>query len=299
MRRTLRTLAALAIRGARRLDHRSLRTARFDVLGQSQRYAMVATGHEDFVVLTADQVISRHVFVNGGFEFGTFEKVMSILGGGQLQTLIDVGANIGTICIPALKRGLAATAVAIEPEPRNYRTLVANVYINELEKQVALHNLAMGAQDNQTLEFEISPDNGGDHRVRVSRVDGTYAETKRALISVQSRRLDDIAPPFDPAKSLLWIDVQGFEGHVLSGATKTLRTGIPVVVEFWPYGMKRADCYPALRTAVQAYRSFYDLSEARPKPVALTAESLDRLYAALGEDGRHTDLLLTNTLSAQ
>jgi hypothetical protein len=43
---------------------------------------------------------------------------------------------------------------------------------------------------------------------------------------------DDIA--------IVWIDVQGYEGYVFAGARTLLATGVPVVSEIWPYGIRRA-----------------------------------------------------------
>jgi hypothetical protein len=37
---------------------------------------------------------------------------------------------------------------------------------------------------------------------------------------------------------LVWMDVQGHEAHVLAGAT--CLAGVPVVTEFWPFGLRRA-----------------------------------------------------------
>ncbi len=46
-------------------------------------------------------------------------RAVSLLGRRGLTSLIDIGANIGTICIPAVKCGLFDRAIAIEPEPLN------------------------------------------------------------------------------------------------------------------------------------------------------------------------------------
>jgi len=39
---------------------------------------------------------------------------------------------------------------------------------------------------------------------------------------------------------LVWIDVQGHEGQLLSGASALLERRLPVVMELWPYGLRRA-----------------------------------------------------------
>jgi hypothetical protein len=91
---------------------------------------------------------------------------------------------------------------------------------------------------------------------------------------------------------LIWSDTQGFEGHVLAGATIALRSQPPLVLEFWPHGMKRSQCYPLLKTFLieNGYNVFYELRD-KPSPVALTAQSLDCLYAEQGEEG-FTEILV-------
>jgi hypothetical protein len=64
-----------------------------------------------------------------------------------------------------------------------------------------------------------------------------------------------------------------------------------VVMEFWPYGIRRAEAYPALREAVLKYTRLYDLS--RIKPEAISPKSIDSLYTELGETGASTDILLS------
>jgi FkbM family methyltransferase len=294
LRRAVKGIIHAYLSLAKRLETPPWLYMRFEALARSQDFALVHNGSETFVVLTADRTISRAVFVSGEFEFATFTKVLSLLRTDRVATLVDIGANIGTICIPALVRGLAGAAWAIEPEPRNYRALTANVYLNSLEDRVKLLNLACGSRD-ETLQFELSPDNSGDHRIRISTETGTYGEATRKITSVQSRRLDDIVPILDPNSTLVWMDVQGFEGHVLSGATRVLASGVPVVLEFWPYGMKRTQCYPLVRSSLGSYKSFYDLSEAQPRAMPLSEQALDKLYEGLGEGGKHTDLLLVPT----
>lgn len=40
--------------------------------------------------------------------------------------------------------------------------------------------------------------------------------------------------------SLVWLDVQGHEGHFFLGARRLLSSGIPVVTELWPYAVLRS-----------------------------------------------------------
>ena len=208
----------------------------------------------------------------------------------KLETLIDVGANIGTVCIPAVKRGLAANAIAIEPEPLNYRVLVANIFLNGLADKIKTYHLALGSEDNQTLELELSAGHSGDHRIHVANETGTASSGK--ITSVKSETFDSVVPAVDRNSCLVWMDTQGYEGIILQGAQNIIRAQVPMVVEFWPEGMKRMRSYPALKEALLNYSEYYDLSDEHTRPVPITQKSVDALYEGLGETGQWTDVLL-------
>jgi hypothetical protein len=113
-------------------------------------------------------------------------------------------------------------------------------------------------------------------------------EEARATVRVPSLKLDDVAQPTKGCKELIWVDVQGYEGYVLAGATQWLAAGVPVCTEFWPYGLKRSGSFDMLKVAVGGYRGFYDLDNVdKLRPIG----DLDALYHAVGEDGSWTDVL--------
>lgn len=100
-------------------------------------------------------------------------------------------------------------------------------------------------------------------------------------------------PDLKPEGTLIWMDTQGFEGHILTGASKALAKRTPLVIELWPYGMKRAGLFSSLKAALLQtnYESFYNLSKTNEK-LALTHDALGAIYVSLGEFGNFTDLLI-------
>ncbi len=252
-------------------------------------------GPESFVVSCKDRVIGRRLFASGQFEFENFETMLPLLGTTfQRKCLIDIGANIGVICIPAVKRGLFERAVAIEPEPNNYSLLVANIHINGLADRIDPRNCALGDGSVKELEMGICEDNSGDHRIRSATASGGDGLSSRKTISVPCLTLDETVGMIEPNSTLIWMDTQGFEGFVLAGATKLLRTNPPLVVEFWPHGWEQSGCFDAFKQAIHAagYRWFYDLSKPAERR-AITADAFDRLYHQLGFNSQSfTDLLI-------
>jgi FkbM family methyltransferase len=264
----------------------------FGLLAPEQEYTVATDGEEAFVVMTSDQVISRLLYTDGNVFLPRLYRVLQLLGPGfQLETLIDVGANIGIVCIPAVKRGLARKAIAIEPEPRNFRLLQANLHLNGVADRIAAHHLALGAEWEGLLRFELSPDNSGDHRVSVSTEKGLYAELDRRTILVPARRLDDVVPDVDPRTSLLWMEAQGYEAPILRGAARAVQRRVPVLVEFCPYLLQRTGGLEGLRDVIGSYQRLFDVSRPEAGALPATAATLDSLRARLGEAGAYTDVL--------
>ena len=197
----------------RKIDSEIIRSADFDALDPAREFSIATYGPEKFVVINSDKAISKMLFVNGSFDFEKVEKAISIVrsqdNNFRLEMLIDVGANIGTVCIPAIKRGLATRAIAIEPEPLNYRVLVANIYLNDLADKIVTHNLALGCENNQIVELELSSSNSGDHRIRTGDKSEIHSGLIRSTVAVKCETLDKIIPAIDRSSCLIWMDTQG------------------------------------------------------------------------------------------
>ena len=204
---------------------------------------------EHFVVATADKVIGRELFLHGEFDFAKLQTALAIIereGLPRPQHLIDVGANIGTIVIPALARGLMQSATAIEPHPTNLRLLRANLALNGLSERVRVLAQAVGAESGASLFLTESSSNSGNHSIG------------RTGLPIPSSRLDDVECPRDGA--LLWMDIEGYEGHALRGAPNLLAAGIPVVCEFNPSFLTKSKGLIFFEDALKGRRIF-DLSE--------------------------------------
>lgn len=194
-------------------------------------------------------LIGKYLYVKRQHEEHEIQAVLKLLRekgflgpDGATGMLLNVGANIGMTTIALMKNGCAARALAIEPAPENFRLLVKNIEQNGMSARIKPYRLAMSSRDGE-LEFELSPDNSGDHRIRQTTIPGAYREQERRVITVPATTLDQFMeslPAEDRDISLIWADIQGHEGHFFRGARRTLARGIPTVSEFWPYGIERS-----------------------------------------------------------
>ena len=242
--------------------------------GQSGRY----------LVESRDMILGRLAFESRGFDEEKLRQVIDRVG--VRGTFVDVGANVGVTTIPAVCRFGYSRVIAVEPSPDNLRLLRAVLALNDIADMVQVVSAAASGERG-VMQLELSPDNSGDNRIRMTEDDGIFAERDRATVDVDVVTLDDL--DVDPSDvGLLWIDVQGHEGHVLSGASRLMAQRVPTVIEYWPYALQRANGLELLHTIiVNNFRTFTDLATGERHPVAAIFKLVE---AYPGQS--HTDLLL-------
>lgn len=97
------------------------------------------------------ETIGFELFVNGCYEIETIQFLIKTLP--KNSNIIDVGANIGAICIPLAKCRSDIKIFAIEASPMVYKYLEYNIRCNDLEKQISCYNMAVSNVDKQNLKF--------------------------------------------------------------------------------------------------------------------------------------------------
>ena len=233
--------------------------------------------NENFILQSNDQVIGRTVYATKKpFDFDKLTKVLKILNLKKNELLIDVGANIGTICIPAIKRNLFNKAIVFEPEPLNYSLLISNIIINGCYNKISAHNIALGSKNREKLNLQLDDHNKGNHRIIIN----SKIKLKKNIV-INSHKLDSFIKNVNSLSTLVWIDVQGYETQVLLGAKKLLNKKVPVCVEFSPTFLekKKYDIFKKMFIK-NGYNYFYNLNLPLKK-IALNNESINNLYKTL------------------
>ncbi|MGH9359172.1 MAG: FkbM family methyltransferase [Terriglobia bacterium] len=252
-----------------------------------RRDITVSTANGLLTVDSKDWLVGKYLYVRREHETAEMHKAVNLLrqGGflGRSELLLNVGANLGMTCIGAIKLGYFKRAVAFEPEPNNYRLLRHNARQNGLQSQIACFQIALSSTEG-TMEMELSEDNSGDHRLRSSAKPGFFREEKRRTVAVQVKTLDSViacdARIQAERVDLVWIDIQGHEGHFFQGAQAFFSRTVPVVSEFWPYGMERAGTSPASFCAIAArlFTHFYVISDGVKRPISEVADLFDAYH---------------------
>ncbi|HXS99148.1 MAG TPA: FkbM family methyltransferase [Elusimicrobiota bacterium] len=218
---------------------------------------------------------------------------------------IDVGANIGLTTIP-LARARHVECHAFEPEARNNAFLRKNVIANRVGDRVRTYDFALSDADAE-LVFELASDNMGDHRVRAAGPaevrtgePNRYGEHLRETTVVQGRRLDGILDVSTLRRPLVMkLDAQGSEVKALRGAPRLLHELDALIVEFWPYGLRRlGDSPEELIELVRGFPFGAVLSGPEAAAGLRPAEEALALMRALGErkdDPGWLDVVFTRT----
>ncbi len=178
-----------------------------------------------FIIFGKDKFISRETYINGPHDYDLLKKSKVLLSK-KIKYLIDVGANIGTFCIPPVKDGIIDKCIAIEPVSKVYKILNTNIILNEIEKKVVTYNYVISDNLKENLSLSLNQNNYGDNKFRVNK------HKKKKKDNFKIVKLNSFINHFDVKKLLIKIDVQGFEDKVLISGDKFILKKVPFIIEF-------------------------------------------------------------------
>jgi len=277
-------------------------------------YLAVEAGGATFLIATDDRGVDRHLFLKQARpEFRVLSRavgMVEILTGEEAiagRQLVDVGANIGTTTVHALVSLRFGSAVSCEPHEESFRLLMANVALNGLVDRVRPLRVAVSNGAGRA-QLAVLKGRMGASWIAVDRDKIRKAQAARAepaeigVVDVETVTLDGLtdAGLIDRERlGMVWIDVEGHEGHVLEGAGTLAERGVPIVLEFHPRGLaERGDAARVHSLAEQCYTHFVDIRRPRPGRQRFELEPVAELRR-LGEQlldtpdpGRFTDVLL-------
>lgn len=149
-------------------------------------------------------------------------------------TVLDVGANLGFLCVHLARRVAHGGVVAFEPLPDNHRTLERMVRRFRL-RNVTIYPWAVGDRNGSVPM--VLPLHGTAREQGLGHVVDTEEKQEAGFaFEVPIRRLDDIAEVNNPWTRIagIKIDVEDFERFVLRGAREILERERPLVyLELW------------------------------------------------------------------
>ena len=150
------------------------------------------------------------------------------------DTVIDVGANIGTVSLACARAvGEQGRVIAIEPHPTVYAALCNNVQLNGFQRTIITENIALGREPGTVFLTGTSDDT----QTTVS------ASPEDSIAQIQLVPLDAIAPAGPIA--LIKMDAEGYEPNIVAGAASVLARTRMLYTEFDPQLIQRQGLDPA------------------------------------------------------
>jgi FkbM family methyltransferase len=165
-----------------------------------------------YLVPNLKENIGFELFINGVYEKETIEFILEKM---PLHgTFLDIGSNIGAICLPVCKRRNDIKALAIEASPRVYSYLKKNIQSNAIENCITI-NKAVSDTDGQMVSF-FSPEDlyGKGSMVAVFTNESEEIETITVDTLLNTNNIESL--------DFIKIDVEGFEYFAFKGAEKLL-----------------------------------------------------------------------------
>ena len=149
------------------------------------------------------------------------------------DVFLDVGASTGSMTLPVLAGLPQVKVIAFEPARTAHRLLTETLTLNRLDERVEVHAAAVSdaAGELEFSELGYDPTSGVHYLPETSRLtnDQVSPQWVSARYPVPVITLDGFfAGRSDAAKvRMVKIDVEGYEGHVVRGATGFLRATRP------------------------------------------------------------------------
>ncbi len=211
--------------------------------------AFVAFEDHALFVDPRDQIIAFRLLSGHSWQRQEFETAVATTQAVGALTpgkwFIDVGANIGTQTIYAMRSGKFCGVIAIEPEPHNLDLLRRNLAFNGLVDQVHVVAAAASSQNAQATLVR-DRQNFGAHSIEPN-----WSNTPGKSVTVETRTIDNILASLNIAPQevgLVWIDVEGHEIEALRGMQDLRTAKVPIVseVSLNSYSLAEVDILRAL-----------------------------------------------------
>lgn len=229
-----------------------------------------------------DSGVTPSLLVDGRYEPGEAELFSRIVQPGDV--VVDVGANVGVYTLLAARAvGPSGRVYALEPDPRSFELLQANIGLNGFENVVSLR-VAVGAREGKAT-LARDRHNAGLHSLARANVVHPAETTEVEVVT-----LDGLARGQGIERvNVVKLDVQGSEADVVAGGTQLFRAkGLVVFMEYWPAGLRNCGADPSklLRSLAEAF----SLDVIDPPVGDAAPAEVERIVAQ--RDGHAIDLVL-------
>jgi FkbM family methyltransferase len=148
----------------------------------------------------------------------------------EIDTVLDIGANIGRFSVTSSAVFPNARIFGFEPLPHCFEQAKS---LNANNKNVEILNYGLGKRD-ETIEINANSFSPSSSFLPMtdSHTEAFPFTKSQEKLQVQVRRLDNVAPKLKLGRNMMVkIDVQGYEGDVISGGSDTIKAAKLIMAE--------------------------------------------------------------------
>jgi len=197
---------------------------------------LVKADGTQFLVFKGQDLISNHL-KKELYENDIHQLALKILMDKPDGQVLDIGANLGTFCVPLARKIPKLKFHAFEPQRIIYYQLCANTIINSLGN-VYTYEAGLSNQEAD-IELEV-PDYTAETNIGAFSIDKEVREneyeckTSGGKEKIILMTLDSIG--FENVR-LIKIDVEGHELEVIKGGIETIKANNypPIIFEAWTW----------------------------------------------------------------
>lgn len=169
-----------------------------------------------FFFNSRDFVIGRHLSYNKKLlNIDEINFLSNLIKKKKLTTMVNIGAHIGTICIPLSKK--LKNIDAFEANSENCKLLRLNLIFNKINN-INSYNVALGEKETKKyINIKETFNTGATH----------IGKKKSRNSEIQILTLDQLKKRYD----IIYIDTEGYEYNILLGGSKTIKNCKVLVIE--------------------------------------------------------------------
>jgi FkbM family methyltransferase len=197
---------------------------------------LVKVDGTQFLVFKGNDLISNHL-KKALYENDIHQLALKMLIDKPDGQVLDIGANLGTFCVPLARKIPALKFHAFEPQRIINYQLCANVIINSLDN-VHTYEFALSNED-ANVELAM-PDYAKETNIGAFSIDAEVRKNEYECATVNTTDKIQLFPldllGFSNVK-LIKIDVEGHELEVLRGGIETIKANNypPIIFEAWTW----------------------------------------------------------------
>jgi len=187
-------------------------------------YFTVRYADTGVIAVRETDYIEKSILFTGSYEPEVWQSIEAHI---QPNDIVwDIGANIGATTVHAIHDSRVSEVHSFEPQPRVLPLLKLNVKLNNGDAKCTIHRFALSDSVGQTSLYTSDENNTG-------RSSLLHSDRGRASVEVSTATIDFVIESnLAPAPTIVKIDVEGWEIHVLRGAGKLFSETPPRAIVF-------------------------------------------------------------------